>query len=241
MSQRRQDGFTMIEMLLAMVFVAFLMITIAMTTIGMARTYQRGMTLAAVNSAGRAVTADIQRTITNSPAVNGDGKEVFTSKTISSSGGAICFGLYSYVWNVGSAINPARGVPPASLVKYKNGQVVRLAKVNDPSKAQCGNSAPAISLNATSAANSAAELLAADDAANSSYNGLALQSPLAVARGVSGAGSYIYQVSFSLGTNDPNALNLAQINTPTCQADNLDYCAINRFNFLVRAGGGTND
>ena len=262
MNKRTTAGFTLIEMLLAMAFVAFLMVTIALTTINMARTYQRGMTLSNVNSAGRAIITDLRRTISQAPASELKGSDdatqpPFTQKLVAT-GGAVCFGNYSYVWNDGAAIaDPAKA---GQLIKYQgSNQVIRLAKVLDAGKAECSGNG---SVTPPSSADST-ELLPSDDAANTSYDGLALQAPtgsyvlpkncasdasavVTVCAGPSDATQAVYNVSFTLGTNDASALELAKLDAPSCQPpsdsdSNLDYCAVNRFTFLVRAGGGTDE
>lgn len=237
----------MIEMMLSMLFVAFLMITIALTTISMSQTYQRGIILTQVNSAGRAVITDMQRTVSQSP-IN------TTQLVVPSTPNAICFGNFSYVWNNGS--NIASGI---NLIKYTGnanglaaGQVVRLAKVSDPSENMCPTSGVTPSIVATTRAT---ELLPTNSG-STGYGGIAIQA-VSVGGSVQGitatqlstsATQALYRVTFIIGTNDQTALNKTASNfatLPSCQppdsssgGGNLDYCAVNRFSFLIRVGGG---
>ncbi|HEU0266513.1 MAG TPA: type II secretion system protein [Candidatus Saccharimonadaceae bacterium] len=246
-------GFTMIEMMLSMTFVSFLMITIALTSVSMARTYQRGVTLSEVNAAGRAIITDMQRTISQAPVVV-QGQTVFQHTPNS-----ICFSSYSYVWNSGYDIANHAG----SLITYTGGDttthpingnnVVRLAKVYDPSNHMC--TTPPTSVSVTSG--NVTELLPSDSSSGTSYNGIAIQNTggstgsgtgitaIQLDKGDSSTTQALYQVTFIVGTNDQSSLSSSNFGTaPSCQppANNptgLEYCAVNRFSFLVRAGGGS--
>lgn len=245
MIQQKKSGFTLIEMLLAMTFVSFLMVTIALTSISMARTYQRGTTLSDVNAAGRAVTTDIRRTVSQAPATTAKGvtNSPFIMKT-STTGGALCLGSYSYVWNNGTDI--AASAKAGQLIKYKNTSTpVRLAKVLDPQEAECSGSAISAPLQSDST-----ELLPVGT--GNGYNGLALHrvgnaQALTITQIAADPSQALYQVDFSIGTDDPSAMNLGTtIQTSNCkppndEQSNFNYCAINHFSFIVRAGGGVYD
>lgn len=242
-------GFTMIEMMLSMTFISFLMMTIALTAISMARTYQRGVTLSQVNSAGRAIITDMQRTVSQAPVTQGQ-------TTVPSTSNSLCFGSYSYVWNSGHDIATKQ---PSSLIHYTgaprpiNGNnVVRLAKVYDPTNSMCSRAPTSVpAINAT-------ELLPSDSSAGTAYNGIAIQNT----GGSTGSGvgitatqldaadasttQALYQVTLIVGTNDPTALGSGSgfADAPSCQppsgsSSDLEYCAVNRFSFLIRAGGGS--
>ncbi len=77
-----RKGFTIIELLLSMGFLATLMITIALLITLITGIYQKGLSLRAVNSNGRQIVDEITRTVGGSPIVddinpqdtNGDGE-----------------------------------------------------------------------------------------------------------------------------------------------------------------------
>lgn len=229
--KQKDQGFTLVEMLLAMIFVAFLMLTIALTTIGMAHTYQRGMTLASINTVGRSIITDVRRTITNSPIRAGSAADSMEYRQGSIvRGGAVCFGNFSYIWNLGDTVATGSGA-----VKYSDGSVVRLAKVTDPAGAYCQKQPDADEL---VLGRNASELLS-DGATGDSAAGIALQRPITVKNGPSGETQALYTVAFQLGTNDKSARNDDGTCKPPSDANgNLDYCAVSEFSFLVRAGGG---
>ncbi|MEO7904731.1 MAG: hypothetical protein ABIR91_02990, partial [Candidatus Saccharimonadales bacterium] len=99
MNHSTNKGFTIIELMLAMSFVAFLMLAIAMTTIQISNIYTRGITLREVNQAGRVVIDDLQRTVGSSARF-----DVATKYNTQANGGRLCLGSFTYVWNNGSAI-----------------------------------------------------------------------------------------------------------------------------------------
>ena len=66
----RQNGFTLIELMLAMAFVSALLIAVAMTVIQIASIYNRGITLKDVNQTGSSVASELQRNIAGSASFN---------------------------------------------------------------------------------------------------------------------------------------------------------------------------
>jgi len=214
---KNNAGFTMIEMMLSMAFVAFLMVTIAMTTISMGQTYEKGLTLNSVNESGRAIISDMQSTIQQS---SGGIK----TKPVGTTGGFICFGNFTYAYNTGAAL-AAGG---SSLLKYSDGplraQPVHLAKIPDAGGSYC--SGTALIMGAT-------ELLPTGD------RNLAIQSmtdPNILNRN-NDTLQTLYQISFVLGTNNQAAYLAGNCSPPSAANSDTNYCAVNTFNFIVRAGG----
>lgn len=230
----------MIEMILAMTFVSFLMITIALTTISMAHTYQRGIMLSQVNRAGRAVITDLQRTVSQAP-IRHDQADVTHGAN------ALCFGSFSYVWNTGASIAASTSKSHDDLITYTgggdlSGNVVRLAKVNDPGESMCATHHGGM---LAVPADKSTELLPSDSSDSTAYDGIAVQGPVSASQLTFDGTQALYSVSFILGTNDQTALNKVNFATaPSCKPPsegNLSYCAVNKFQFLIRAGGGHYD
>lgn len=221
----RNSGFTMIEMMLAMTFVAFLMLTIALTTISLGNTYMKGITMTQVNEAGRTIADDLQKTVTSAP----------SQVDFSYSDSAYCFGNYSYVWNKGGDIvMTSDGRWPSSLIKYErpgselDGEPVRLAKVIDPDMSYCADENTG---NITEI--DAVELVPEGD------RNLAIQQ-FSAERLASSATQTMYRVMFVLSTNNQEALmsNDMSCRPPADVSNEVNYCAVSSFDFLVRAGGG---
>ncbi|HSW81234.1 MAG TPA: prepilin-type N-terminal cleavage/methylation domain-containing protein, partial [Candidatus Saccharimonas sp.] len=87
-----QTGFTLVEMLFALAFMAFLLIFATTTVIQVMQTYNKGLAVKEINETARATMEDVSRIIkTSSPS------SIVTSTTGS---GRVCFGSVSYVWNL---------------------------------------------------------------------------------------------------------------------------------------------
>lgn len=60
---KKQSGFTMVELMLAMAFVAVLLILIAVSIIYISRIYNKGITIRELNQVGRTVSDDLLRSV----------------------------------------------------------------------------------------------------------------------------------------------------------------------------------
>ncbi|MDB5168251.1 MAG: hypothetical protein JWO55_509 [Candidatus Saccharibacteria bacterium] len=231
MNQDNTKGFTLIELMLAMTFISILLIAIAMTTIQITSIYTKGITLREVNQAGRAVSDDLQRSIsstipfdvtpkTASPAT-ADSKYVKRD-----GGGRLCIGRYTYAWNYGDSIAGASGAPTL-FNKYNDNSTVRFAKVSDPSASLCDD--PKLSIKRSDAT----EMLTGGD------RDLVLHS-FEIARNLPDdtTGQAIYAISIVIGTNDTQQLmtNNTSCKAPADATDDQNYCSVNQFDIVVRAG-----
>lgn len=88
-------GFTLIELMLAMTFVSALLLAIAMTVIQISNVYTRGLTLKEVNQAGRTISTELKRGISQSAPFAVPGPKYVVQPW----GGRLCVGQYSYIWN----------------------------------------------------------------------------------------------------------------------------------------------
>lgn len=131
---KSSQGFTLIELVLAMAFISVLLLAIAMTIIQVGTIYNRGMTLKEINQSGRAISDDVKRTANASESIVLANDYVTTT-----AGGRICFGTYSYIWNTAVALERN----DANLVNYESNasKVVRFAKVSDTAKLYCSKNA----------------------------------------------------------------------------------------------------
>jgi hypothetical protein len=202
-----------------------------MTTIQITSIYTKGITLREVNQAGRAVSDDLQRSIsstipfdvtpkTASPAT-ADSKYVKRD-----GGGRLCIGRYTYAWNYGDSIAGASGAPTL-FNKYNDNSTVRFAKVSDPSASLCDD--PKLSIKRSDAT----EMLTGGD------RDLVLHS-FEIARNLPDdtTGQAIYAISIVIGTNDTQQLmtNNTSCKAPADATDDQNYCSVNQFDIVVRAG-----
>ena len=91
------QGFTLVELLLAMTGVAILLVAVATTTIQLMNMYHKGITIKTINSAGREVGDMIKRD--GLSAKGRDIVQVAPSDSGTGGLGRLCFGSYTYVWN----------------------------------------------------------------------------------------------------------------------------------------------
>ncbi len=230
-------GFTIVELMLSMAFVSVLMVTIAMTVIQMANIYNKGVTLRAVDQAGRSVSRDMQTTLSDSQPLDiGVGPlgganfrpQVRVGGDITSpDGGRLCTGSYSYVWNTG------KGLESPINVYDRGSDVIRLVKIRDAGALYCADNEKRIPKD------DAIELLSAGD------RELAVQSLRVVTAATDPVSRQaLYRVILEIGTNDADSLDqsttITSIDTtckpPSDDASQRDFCAVNKFEFTVRTG-----
>jgi len=226
-----KKGFTIIELMLAMAFVAALLLAIAMTVIQIGNIYNRGLTYKDVNQVGGSLSNELQRSINGSTPF--DLSKMYIDK---SWGGRLCTGKYSYIWNYGADIS----TNSSNLYKYVDSDVdvIRFVKVIDTGGTYCTDPISRI-IRAD-----AVELI------DASQNNLALHnfyigstSPIPIIDDTafdSKAGQRMYNISFLLGTNEQAALTGSYVSTACSTEDdnnsNVSYCAVNQFNIVARAG-----
>lgn len=86
-----QHGFTLIELMLAMIFVAFILVFISLTLVQMFRTYDKGTSMKQVNQAGRSLVEEISQAVRSQLPANIDTDAV--------NAGVLCIDNVMYVWN----------------------------------------------------------------------------------------------------------------------------------------------
>jgi len=238
MNHDNKRGFTLIELMLAMTFIAMLLVAIALTTIQISNIYNKGITLREVNQAGRAVSDELQRTIASAIPFDVTSKEqgetaAASRYVISEGGGRLCLGNYTYAWNYGKALVGGTGAP-APLNKYSgadNATPIRFVRINDPNGGLCTTpSLPAIpKTNST-------DLLSSGD------RDLVLHK-FSIKRTADepSTGQAIYSISMTIGTNDREQLTTddTSCKPPSEGTGDETYCSVNQFDIIARAGNKT--
>jgi len=241
---QQQTGFTLVELMLAMAGVSVLLLAIAGVVLQIAGTYNKGVTMQAVNQAGRAIVTDMRRTIAggNSFTVKPDpavaaSKSMFveqknTAGTVSA--GRLCTGSYTYVWNLRADAN-AKVADMTN--KYDAGSlantIIRFVKVIDTGSTYCqpdsNGNYPAID-----GADHPTELLSASN--------LAIQC-VQVDKSCDGTTTVgdntLYYISMLISNADQTTLTSAgDCQPPSNAASNQYFCAVNEFDFTAEAGTG---
>lgn len=217
----QQAGFTLVELLLALAFVAFVLIFATTTIIQVMRTYNKGLAVKEINQTARAAMEDMTRIVKVS-----NPNAIVTSAATnnpSTSKARVCFGGVSYVWNFTNA----------SLNKYTDNSRINFARVNDPGSALC------IATNGTYPKVNKAE-------ATELLSDNVWVQQLSIAS--SGGGTF-YDIFIQLSTVDDPAspainYNWANPNPEQrvmCKGGNEgQFCAVANFSTSVNARGGTN-
>lgn len=226
-----KQGFTIIELMLAMTFLSFVLVFMALTIVQMMRTYDKGLTVKQVNQAGRTVTDDIAK------AMRGEQPGGIVVANVAN--GRLCIGNVMYVWNpvyVGSRSAPT----PSSTDNYKiDGAPLTMARQYLPNPTTTCNTPNLINYNISSS--------------QTDYSLLGDRARVLWAGITSSPDSRLAKLTFVLGTYDVTeatkirAGNYAQVfNTPyftsgnpTCQpGSNGNYCAFVEFSSIVYLPNG---
>lgn len=246
MYQQRNHGFTLIELMLAMTFISLLLLAIAMTTIEISHIYTKGVTLRSVNQAGRTINADLQQDAAASApfdvykpgtqtVLGGCGTSPRYVRQCNGgveSGGRLCMGTISYVWNYGEFLNSNTG--PNSYAGTARSTPLRFVRVNDPGGQLCENASTPVTQSA------ATELLGGKDSLDLALHSMTVDTSPAASDQASG--QQMYTISFTVGTNEQKALTTdnAQCVVPSTNSggkeSDWEYCAVNMFTTVVRAG-----
>ena len=245
-SIRRQKGFTLIELMLAMSFISVLLLAVAMTIIQIGTIYNKGLALKELNQASRDVATDVRKALSAADGIDTskDYVEVKNDGNTAVAGGRICLGSYSYIWNTLAAIgDPEVATDDDShLTHYESNpnKIVQLVKIPDPSKIYCAKqtSGALTYQNIRNAdTNVAQELLAEGDHALS-ITRLSLTGS-STARD-DATREALYTFNYTLGTGSLTAMNLDQsacLDASQAKSD-LAYCNVVQFSLVVRAGSG---
>ncbi|MCX6728880.1 MAG: prepilin-type N-terminal cleavage/methylation domain-containing protein [Candidatus Saccharibacteria bacterium] len=225
-----KQGFTLVELMLAMGFVSALLLAIAMTVIQIGNIYNRGITYKSVNQAGTMLASELQRGINSSSPFDPDSTKYYVPEDW---GGRLCIGQYSYIWNFGNAIqaNDTTKLNVYSNAPDPNTQI-NFVKVQDSSKSYC------IDATTTKKDVNFADAVELLDAGQTE---LAIHSfTIASAPPDGSTGQRLYNISYLIGTNDQTTLSGSSDATTCLTANNVkadsNYCAINQFDIVARAG-----
>lgn len=213
--------------MLAMAFVSFLLLAIAMTVIQISNIYNRGLTLKEVNQAGDSIGVELRRAISNTQSFDISNRYIENNN-----GGRLCTGQYSFIWNYGNNLtaNPNLRNRYSDISK----PVIKFIKVSDTGASYCSTNNTVIS---NIDFNKSTELLDVGEH-NLAIHDFVVNTYGTASDGVTG--QKLYNFNFILGTNDQNTINGNSCRTPDdINADSV-YCYINQFDFTVRSGSNEN-
>ena len=226
-TRMRKSGFTLVELMLSMAFLSMLLLAIAMTVIQIGNIYTKGTSIREVNQAGRLVTDDIRRTFAQSQPLAVDA--IAGTRWSTADSGSICLGGYSYVWNTPHGLGGGTAEP---VTFAGDGEPVYLVRVADPGRDMCKPGDGKVV-----SRSQAKELLNAGDRPLVVYK---FDVHRNVMTGGSIPGQEMYRISLRIGTaTGDEVLTGVSACKPPSQGDGWgDYCSVNTFDIIVRAGGG---
>ena len=221
--------------MLALSFIGILLIATIMTIIFVTNQYSKGLTLKAINQAGRDVGAAIKRDSTSiasipTPLIQPD--TLHAGKL-----GRLCLGSYSYVWS------KAGDLVDGSAPKYTSSTTpIVFARVSDGGGELCrpnasGDYPTDISKDDSATYKNAVEMLPNDkgDYALRSMEYTKTNNPYGQ--------EVLYDIVYVIGTNQKDTINTVfgyeQCDTPDANTNNYNFCAINKFELMIRAGYDT--
>jgi len=123
---KRQQGFTIIELMIALSFVAFILIFATTAVIQVMQTYNKGVAIKQINQAGRTTLEDVTRFLRTADPGAVNVSPLTTNRRA-------CFGGISYVWNL-------YNTPGSSANRYDDGSALTFVRVNDAANAMCTQS-----------------------------------------------------------------------------------------------------
>lgn len=239
MKTNKQQGFTIVELMIAMAFIAVLLLAIAGAVMQVGAIYNRGVTMKSVNQAGRVVIEDMKKSISESQPLSIVYKPQSSDET-TIKGGRLCTGVYSYIWNIGVHVD--QDAPESQTNRYQEGasrnKSLRLVKLFDADKHFCSGD-----LDQEVNPNDATELLSGGSVSTGDSQtvtgNLAVQD-FHITRLTDNVsmGSALYSITIVISDADTKAIKDNSCKPPKDSESNQQYCAVNEFTFTARAGNG---
>lgn len=227
---RPRSGFTLLETMISVAFIAILLIAVGTVSIHVINTYQRGVVIKMVNETRRAISDDIRASL-SAGSIN-LASDYFTAPGY----GVLCTGEYTYVWNYAKELSK----PNPIVVKYDGAGTasddtkLRMVKILDRSREYCvlareyNKIKEKIPLPSTvSGDGKVVEII------KPSENDLMVYD-FAITKGASSGptNQALYQISFSIGTFRYPEIVAAGGQCAASESD-LAGCAINRFDVSI--------
>ncbi len=279
---KQKKAFTIIEFLLAMTFLAVLLMGITTVTLRILEIYRKGLSMRAINATGRDILNDMSRTVAGSPIVDNinpkaaEGSTNITSddilvayrnyynettmtyheKTVQA-GGVFCTGSYSYIWNTAPAIKMARENSSyiSDMFRIKVGDeenYYKFARVPDVDRKACerkdensfdlkskvievDDKEKIVSLISDDDADLALYDFVVLPATQNNKTGQVFYSGMFILATIRGGVNVLTNGDFCTGSEIMYSDDIESTN------QEFNYCAVNKFNFAMRATGETSN
>ena len=232
MIQGYKKGFTLIELMLAMSFISVLLLSIAMVGIQAGKMYSRGIVLRDVNQAGRDISDTIRRDFLQANADKIDSTGLRVPNNSNWSTGRLCLGSHSYVWNNPKYLDDPSLLGGNSLFKVDS-KPVNLVRVVDSDNGLCKKDASGKYPETVDLAKSSNLLRAI----NSGDGSIGVHEVTLEKITPDNSREALYKLTFTLGTSKMSEIRNSSCKAPTEDDSNFEFCAINKFEMIVRTNG----
>lgn len=245
--KKRNQGFTIIELSLAMVFISMLLLAIVMTAIQAGRTYNKGIVLQSVNQSGAHISDMLRRDFlqTNAGLIaavpKGAADAVIKVQDAGNMvSGRFCLGGYSYLWNTPHAVNSTPTSTQGVVVTTTPGgteQPINFVRVVDSAAQFCTPLPTGEYPTKIADTDNPTHLLKPQESTDVSLM-LYEMNVMRVAQGGSSTET-LYAIDFVLGTGETRAINTTNqsCKPPNDAEANDEFCAINKFEMIARTNG----
>lgn len=237
MITKNRKGFTLVELNLAMIFVALLILGIAVLTISVSKLYQRGVLIKDVNYVGREIMSQLRRDIAEAdPSVV---SHIVADDNATS--GRLCLGNISYVYNTAKGLTDAdEGLLATGIIVRGADDPIALVRISDIHQEWCDTSGDVLIDTIGESlfeAGTATELMPRDSFASTAIHALSLENyPSAL----SGQGALVlYALQVRLGTSNVKAISETgeACLPPEDNESDFDACFVTDHTTIIRAGG----
>ena len=227
-----KQGFTLIELMLAMTFISILLLSITMVGIQAGRMYSRGVVLRDVNQAGRDISDMFRRDFlqANVGKINITGLRVPNNENWTT--GRLCLGAHSYVWNNPKYLDDPSLLGANRLFKV-DGNPINLVRVVDADGGLCKRDGSGRYPETVDMAKSSNLLrpISSGDGSIGIHN-VTLEKITS-----DSSREALYRLTFTLGTSKMSEIRNSSCKAPDEAESNFEFCAINKFEMIVRTNG----
>lgn len=227
-----KQGFTLIELMLAMTFISILLLSITMVGIQAGRMYSRGVVLRDVNQAGRDISDMFRRDFlqANAGKINITGLRVPNNENWTT--GRLCLGAHSYVWNNPKYLDDPSLLGANRLFKV-DGNPINLVRVVDADGGLCKRDGSGRYPETVDMAKSSNLLrpISSGDGSIGIHN-VTLEKITS-----DSSREALYRLTFTLGTSKMSEIRNSSCKAPDETDSNFEFCAINKFEMIVRTNG----
>lgn len=232
---KKQNGYTIVELTIAIAFLSVLMIAILVLTLSAGKLYVKGDTNKTINQSSRDFSDIVRRDFlsasadTISPVITVSGGTGLES-------GRICLGTVTYLWNNAALLNSTTGAANAARVKiYGSATPAKFVRIVNPQASYCDKGTNGLY----------PMTIASTEAAREQFSGTSRDYALysMTIRKIAESGEKaMYQIKYTLGTNEAGTTQNSSEGYVQCKPDtsetaNFDYCSVSDFDLLVRVGG----